>query len=225
MDTDMDDTDTEMNGADVVEADTGTMSDEAKLVMMSDDAYATFGAFVRLITDPKAAKRTARELRNAAAAVAAARQELDAARIEQEARWAADRAEIEAERAALRKRQLDVAAAEASIKQRQGVIGNLERAWSDLALPGEPPPMTGTLGRARPFSGLQVARHFAENGSLPDHPDAPLESDSVRYAADGSEFPKNISLRRQASDSDAATGVRVRTRGRRNAAATENSNA
>lgn len=181
------------------------------------DAYAAFFSLIKLAVDARSAKRTVRELRDAANRAASERAQIAADRVEHDRQLAADRTELAQERMTLLGRRQRVERDEAAIEEQRKEFAKLEAAWSGLALPGEPYQLSGTLTRARPFSGLQVAKYAAShNGELPRHPDAPLPNEreaeaerptAVRHGpGDAGDWPANVSLTRQPE----AQAVRVR---------------
>jgi hypothetical protein len=182
------------------------------------DAYAVLVDLLALVADAKAAKRRLRELRQAEAALVAARGELDDAQLEHEVKWAKDRAELEAERAAVQKRALAVAAREASVEARHQTIAKLERAWRNL---GEPESVISGF-QAPEFSAIEKARR-AHRGVV-EHDDlAPSQAESpagVRFDRHGQAFPADTTLTHQPDPADAPP-ARVRIRRPRNAASPE----
>jgi hypothetical protein len=186
-----------------------------RLSLPSLDSFAAVNNLIALAIDPKAVRRHLRSLHDSLAAIDRERRGLEADRQAFAADKAKQLAEIAAEREVVTRRLLAAQETERANEERHAVIRKLEVAWSGLRLPGEPADGFGTLARSRPFSGLQVARHAAEHGRLPDHPDAPLpQEDPVRTGFDGTEFSKHTTITRTP---EPPAGARVRP-GRKGAA-------
>jgi hypothetical protein len=175
-------------------------------------------ALIELCSDPRGFKKKLQGLHRALTAVDEGMARLAADRTAHDAQLAKDRAELAAERDVLMKRRVAVQQAERSLEERRETVLKMERAWSGLTLPGEPPPLAGTLSRA--YSGLERARYAAEHGgALPTHPDAEPDqsSSSVNYDPSGAEFPKHVTITRQPAETDAPAGARIHARGRKSA--------
>jgi len=158
---------------------------------------------ISLCVNPKQVRRHLRSLHDALAAVDAAEKRLNDARVEHDAAIAKDRAELAAERHTLLLRRQRVEQSETELEQKRETIRKLESSWNNLALPGEPAPLYGSITRSRPYSGLAVAKHYAEHGVLPDHPDAPLPTEDSEAQAEpspvaadrhGQKFPPGVTL-------------------------------
>jgi len=212
--------------------DTDDIAEPAeRLALPTLDSFAAVRDLIALCIDPRAVKRHLRQLHDALAATAAAQRQLENDRAEHDRVIAAERAEIAAERDALMKRRVDVHQAEASLAERTERITRLERAWSDLTLPGEPPPLMGTLTRSKAYTGLERARYAAtHDGALPTHPDAlPLEGEPQaepppapvrRGHGDAGDWPKNVTLTRSPEEPPAGARVRPGRKGAATPAAT-----
>jgi hypothetical protein len=206
------------------DADGGTV--ELALRLAPPESWAMVFALVKIAADPRTTKRNLRALHDSLAATAQAQRQLETYRTEHDAQLAKDRAELAAERDVLTKRQVAAHQAEASLEERTERIRKLELAWSGLTLPGEPPPLMGTLSRSKAYSGLERARYAAEHGgALPRHPDAePDESTATvnydsppapvrRGHGDSGDWPANVSMTKEPAEPAAgAAGARVRAR-------------
>jgi hypothetical protein len=225
--TDFDD----LPASDDVATDAGGGTVELALRLAPPEAWQMVFALVKIAVDPRTTKRNLRALPDSLAATTAAQRQLESDRAALDQHKAKELAEIAAERDVLMKRRLAVHEAEGTLKERFERIGKLEAAWSGLSLPGEPPPLMGTLTRSKPFTGLQVAKYAAEHGHLPDHPlkpldypDAPVvagaeQSDQSRRGTAGEKFPEHVTLTRTPEQPEAAPVGAARIRvGRRGAA-------
>jgi hypothetical protein len=215
----MTDFDDEPNSDAMPAADTGGAV-ELALHLIPPAAWQGFFALLKIAEDPKAARRVMRSLHDSLAAEAEAQKKTH----EERAALAADKtkqlAEIAAERDVATKRLLQAQQAERSLEERRETVLKMERAWSGLTLPGEPPPLAGTLSRSKAYTGLERARYAAaHDGVLPDHPDKTPDQTvnydsppSVRTGTAGEEFPKHVSLTRTPEQSEAPAGARIRGR-------------
>lgn len=209
-----------------MDTDTDTDVIEQPEPLLSPDSFKAVRDLIALVVDPRAVKRNLRQLHDGLAAISAAQLKLDADRAAWGAQQEKERAELVQERAVLLGRRQRVEQDEASIAQQREDIAKLERAWSGLRLPGEPPEfMVGSsIARPQAYTALQRARHYAEHGVPPDHPDKPIEhaepvqsveeprSTNIRRGVgDAGDWPSNVSLTRAPDESEQRIGVRVRS--------------
>lgn len=182
----------------------------ARLSLPSLDSFKAVRDLVALAIDPKAVKRHLRQLHDALAAVDAATRKLadDRAACDEHCKRITAEAE---EKQKMAGRIWETAqAAERSIAERDRRTAELEKAWSGLRLPGQPPDMFGTISRSAPFSALEIARYAAaHDGRLPEHPDAAI-IDSVRTGNNGEPFAEDTTITRTPEAPSPAAGVRVR---------------
>jgi superfamily I DNA/RNA helicase len=192
-----------------------------RLALPALDSFAAVNNLIALCIDPRSVKRHLRQLHDSLAAITAAQQQLEADRLAFDQHKAKQLAEIAEERATATQRLLAAQQAERSLEERRETVLKLERAWSGLTLPGEPPPLAGTLSRSRAYSGLERARYAAaHDGALPTHPDAEPDA-TVDYGpptaspapvrrghGDSGDWPANVSMTKEPE----APGVRVRGR-------------
>jgi hypothetical protein len=116
------------------------------------EAWRQVFALIELAADPKGFKRRLHGLANALAAASAAQLALSTDRAALAADRAKQIAEIEAMRASATKRLLAAQEAERTLEARHETVLKLERAWSGLTLPGEPPPLMARSQRR--FAGV-----------------------------------------------------------------------
>jgi hypothetical protein len=179
----------------------------ARLSLPSLDSFKAVRDLVALAIDPRAVKRHLRQLHDALAAVDAAQRKLVEDRAAHDEYLAKTRAEIEEQRNMAARIWETAQAAERSIAERERRT-ELEKAWSGLRPPGQPPEMFGTISRSPAFTGLEVAKYAAaHDGRLPEHPDA---ADSVRTGNDGEPFAEHTTLTRTPEPPSPAAGARVR---------------
>jgi hypothetical protein len=160
-------------------------------------------------------------IRNAAKKLAA-----DKAAFQEE--MAKERAAIAEEKAAATRRVLTAQEAERGLAERHERYAEMARKWDGLKLPGEPYELFGSISRPQPFSGYQKAKHYAEHGVLPTHPDAPVPNEREAEAeqptvvrrgpSDAGDWPANVTLTRSPEKPEPAL-IRVRPNNRKGAAA------
>jgi hypothetical protein len=179
-----------------------------------DAAFAIAFNLIALAADPRGFKKKLQGLHRALTAVDEGMARLAADRVEHDRVVAADRAEIDERRKSAAHIWEIAKNAEARIADRERHVAELERAWSGLRLPGQPPDTFGTLSQSKPFSGLEVAKYAAaHDGALPPHPDAPI--DSVRTGNNDEPFPESTTISRQ-PEAPPPTAARIRGRARNN---------
>jgi hypothetical protein len=178
------------------------------------DAFAAALSLIVLAADPRGFKKKLQGLHRALTAVDEGMARLAADRTEHDRVVAADRAALDERRKSAAHIWEIAKNAEARIADREQTVAELERRWSGLRLPGEPPEFFGSLTQSKPFTGLEVAKYAAaHDGALPPHPDAPI--DSVRSGNNDEPFPESTTITRQPEVPPPA-GVRIRNRGRNN---------
>jgi hypothetical protein len=182
---------------------TGGVTDEPAIEQRLErtpmDDFRRLFDLIALISSEKNLKSRVREFQRSEARAVAAQERLAADRAAHDAHVAKTLAELEAERAAVRKRQLDVAAAEGRLAEREQRYVELEKAWGDLKLPGHTP-LFGTLTQTPAHTPLQKARFATEHGRLPEDD----EVVTIRTDDHGMEFPEGLTRSGKRSELPAA---------------------
>ena len=221
---DMTDTDADDSTIDEVQPE-DTMSDEADLVMRAPvDTYAMFFALVKLAVDPRSAKRTVRELRDAAHAAASERTQVAADKAEFVEWKAAQIAEFEPQRkSAVRIYEL-AKAKEAEVEAEKDRMEVVKKRCRELGLDIDSPTFDPANfmppGSFTPIEGTTI-RQSPERRPAPPvetEPQAEQQSNTVRRGhGDTVDFPPGTTLSRQPEPT--AVRVRVRPNNRKGAAA------
>jgi len=213
-----------MSGTEHMDEDSTEAATEQPTHLPTLDSFAAVRDLIALCIDARAVKVRLRQLHDSLAATAAAQRQLESDRAAFAEYEKATRAELAARETKLREREVNVHIGEGQNKERAEAINAEKQRWAALRLPGEPAEMFGSISRGRPFSGYEVAKHYADHGVLPDHPDKPLPLDEGeppepspapvrRGHGDSGDWPANVTLTKEPEHP-----VRVRV-GRRGAQA------